>query len=118
MIYYRKLVSMLDYVLEINSLSDKEFFKKYCTDDIFDIRILKQKITYNYAKLLSFNLTEDMFIGEDRIFNLDNEMQVNRGVISAIMYKDIVIYINNESNNNKKVKDLTELNLTFKEIIS
>jgi len=73
----KKLISVLDYILDIDWLTTKEFCSKYNVpaptikggvNDFLQVDAIKQKMFVEYAKFLNKNITEDMFIGENAIF--------------------------------------------------
>jgi hypothetical protein len=77
----KKLVPMIDYILNIDELTTTEFCDIYnipkpvftgeiksSADQFLQIDAIKHKMFVEYAKFLNMNINEDMFIGEKIIF--------------------------------------------------
>lgn len=77
-----KLIPMVEFILEIDWLTTKEFCEKYnvplpvftgeiksSADQFLQINAIKQKMFVEYAKFLNSNLNVDMFIGQRAVFD-------------------------------------------------
>lgn len=76
-----KLLPMVKFILDIDSLTTKEFCDKYSVphpfftgnvdssvDKLLQVDAVKHRMFLEYAKFLNKDLTQDMFVGERAIF--------------------------------------------------
>lgn len=127
---------MVDYILEIDWLTTVELCNKYgiplpkftgqvdsSVSEIFRIDAIKQKMFVDYAKFLSKNITLEMFVGSNAIF--DNfETTINSDKIRVLKKKNenqVYSYLDSEDfimhypRGAKKLYELTSLGLFYSE---
>ena len=97
----RELISMVDFVLEINDMSEHDFLRyinfkgEYGANKNVEILAIKNKLYYEYAKFLNKELTIDMFEGDNKIFEggkYNNKSTIN----NYYSINDFTIFMDDE----------------------
>lgn len=122
---------MIDFILEIDWLTTKEFCDKYSVphpvftgqikssaDQFLRIDVVKQKMFVEYAKFLNKKLTIEMFEGERKIFiggqYIDRQPSTNYNtyeILGKAVFKD-----SNTTKNSSlglKINDLVSFGITY-----
>jgi len=106
----KKLISMVDFILEIDWLTTKEFCDKYkvplpfftgevksSAEQFLQIDAIKQKMFVEYAKFLNKKLTLEMFVGKKPIFYgfeiTETESMPKRKVLRKIDSTQVYAYL-------------------------
>ena len=129
----RKLVSMVEFILEIDWLTTMDFCKQYGiplpkhngdidygVSEMFRIDAVKQKMYVDYAKFLNKKITYDMFEGDNRIFECGK--YINRQpstIFNTYEVKEVVLFADTNTERNVprglKISDLTSLGIFYSE---
>ena len=124
----KKLVSMIDFILEIDWMTTTEFCQetgapmpnvREGVNSFLQVDAIKHRMFVEYAKFLNKDLTIEMFEGEKRIFedgkyvNRQPSIEWNTYEINGIVvFRDVVGSKN--AFMGKKVKDLAGLGIMYK----
>ncbi|MCE7039170.1 gp58-like family protein [Dyadobacter sp. CY312] len=122
-----KLISMVDFILDIDWLTTTAFCEKYNAPlpmpadgvmGLLTIDAIKHRMFLDYAKFLNRKLTIDMFEGEKRIFTTGqyNDLQPSTSWNYYSIGGKRIFQDNNTGVNNElglKIGDLVKLDITY-----
>lgn len=126
----RKLVSMIQFILDIDWMTTMEFCNEYgCpvpdmkggVNAFLQVDAIKHRLFTEYAKFLNKKLTLSMFVGNDKVFK-DFEVALNfenKAVLRQFESQQVYAYINDDKftmhfpRMAERIEDLSGLNLTY-----